>query len=169
MRVTRSAVVGTLLLFAAGAPAAYGQTFALQVGPPAAAMPDPSGRIEKKVGKDVVFVLRSSGCPDPASVKFSATAEAVVGGVRRTWPLPIGTLTTGGIFAAAKTWLDRTPWVAMITATCGDREAGAAVRIINDTYRREGVELFSRRPTPADLERALGLLAKDEAASTPSR
>jgi hypothetical protein len=144
------------------------EPFVLQVGPPVAAMPSATapGRIETKVGKNVVFVLRTTGCPDPSSVRYAGTAEAVVNGARRSWPLPIGAVSPAGVVGVVKNWMERAPWVAVISASCGDRDAGALVRIVNDTYHRDAVELLPKRPQPVDVERAMVLLGGQPTART---
>lgn len=147
----------------------HAQTFSLQVGPAVAAMPDPAApRIEKKVGKDLVFVVRPNGCERPEEVAYTGTAVGPDAGVRHTWTLPIGVVTTSGVVGAVRNWTGKAPWVAVIAAACGQQQAGALVRIVNDAYRRDAVELLPRRPTAADIDRAYALLLQEQAAS-PSR
>jgi hypothetical protein len=127
--------------------------FALQTGPPVAAMPDPANPGQKKF-KNVAFVVRSSGCADLGAFHVTANADSVVNGVRRSVQLKTVALPQSGVFGL--TGLDKSgAWVVSLSATCGPHVAGATVRLTNGAYRRDGVELLPRHPTPGDVDRAL--------------
>jgi hypothetical protein len=149
---------------------AQAQDFALQVGPPAAAMPQPGTVIEKKVSKDVVFVVRPLGCVDPAGASITATAEGLLDGSRRSLALRLVPLPTPGVRAVSGNWPDGGVWVIRVAGTCAGRSAGAIVTLgPRNTYHRDGVELVALHPTPEHIERALRASGRNGGPAATSR
>lgn len=142
-----------LVLVAAASASTSAQSFRLQTGPPAAAMPDPESPGAKKF-KDVAFVVRSSGCADLATFRLTAMADGAVKGMRRSHPLRTIPLPHAGAFALVGHETTGT-WVVSVSGTCGAEAAGATVRLTDGAYRRDHVELLPRHPTQADIERAM--------------
>jgi len=154
MPVTRFLTACSIVaMVASAALAASAQQFALQTGPPVAAMPDPTNPGVKKF-KDAVFVVRSGGCADLSDFLLTARTEGVQDGVRRTAQLALVPLPQQGVFAVTGT-VPKGTWVVALSGTCGSQVAGATVRLAGKGYRRDGVELLPHHPTPADVERAL--------------
>lgn len=147
----RSVVFVALAATVAGTPMTAAQSFSLQTGPPAAAMPDPTRPGEKKV-KDVAFVVRSVACADVSTFRVTAVAEGGAGAARHT--LALRTLELpAGVFAFAGHETTGT-WVVAVSATCGREAAGATVKLVNGVYRRDAVELLPHHPGRADIDRA---------------
>lgn len=172
------------MLMVVGGPAAFAQEFALQIGPPVAAMPQPIQRsnatssqpgavVEKKVN-DVAFVVRPVHCADPGSARITATAEGYVDGARRSVPLTLRALPAPGVHAVSgrlptvpgvEALLGRSStvsgWVVRLTGECAGAVAGALVTLDPfNAYRRDAVQLIAGAPTPAQIDSAL-LAAKD--------
>jgi hypothetical protein len=132
---------------------AWAQQFALQTGPPVAAMPDPASPGQAKL-KNIAFVVRSAGCADRTTFRLQATADGVFGGVRQSVPVKVDPLPQAGVFAIFSP-AHASPVVVSLSGTCGTQVAGATVRLAAGAYRRDAVELLPHHPTPADIERAL--------------
>lgn len=164
----RIALIAGMLVCVAGA--AQAQDFRLQIGPPAAVMPQPGTVLEKKVSKDVLFVVRPLGCIDPASVRITATAEGIVNGHRRSQMATLTALPTPGVHALSRSWPDGGIWVLSVAGTCAGRTAGAVVRLgPRDVYQRDGVELLAHHPAREQIDRALRASSADAGAVALTR
>jgi hypothetical protein len=142
----------TTLLFVACAAVAFAEDFALQVGPPTAGNAQPA--------KTSMFVVRPSGCADPAAAQITGTGEGIVDGVRRTVPLKLVALPTPGVYAVARDWNSAGVWIVSLVGTCAGKTAGAIVSIgPRDNYRRESVKLLAHRATPAEIDESLKAVA----------
>lgn len=147
--------------------AASAQEFTLQVGPPIAAIPQPGAKVEKKVTKQTLFVVRPVGCADSATARISGTAEGLVDGVRRRVALTLEPLQAPGVYGVPRDWADSGAWIVHLTGTCDGRTAGALVALgPKDTYRREAVEPVSAPLTAAQIDAALRAAAGRTAAAT---
>lgn len=60
--------------------------------------------------KDVVLVVRTFGCLQPADAKLSATAEGLVNGARKSIALDLSTI-SAGVFAIKQQWPSEGAWV----------------------------------------------------------
>lgn len=131
------------------------QEFALQVGPPIAALPPPGASVANKA-KQTLFVVRPVGCADPAAARVTGTAEGIVNGARRQMRLTIERLDTPGVHAVSKGWAQSGTWIVTLVGTCGERTAAALVSLgPQDTYRREAVQTLAGFPTAAQVDAAL--------------
>jgi hypothetical protein len=133
------------LLFAL-APA-HAQKLSLTIGN-AVAGQDPSF-------KTAQFVFRVNGCADLTKAQVTATAEGLVDGSRRTTTLRLFPLLTPGGYAVTPQWGTGGKWVVAITATCRNETAGAIVPVNARSFAREDLQLFSRAPSPEEIETAL--------------
>jgi hypothetical protein len=132
--------------------AVFAEDFTLQVGPPTA------GNAQQ--AKSSMFVVRPSGCADPAAAKLAGTREGIVDGVRRSVPLTLVALPTPGVYAVARDWDIAGAWIVSLVGTCAGKTAGAIVSIgPRDTYRRESVRILAHRATPAEIEESLKAVA----------
>jgi hypothetical protein len=135
-----SALILTAASLAAPSAAAADEALVVDVGPPIAGGGQPN--------KKSVFVVRPGGCADPAAARFTAAADGVVGGTRRTLRLEPAPLAAPGVHAIQQTWPAEGVWVISVAATCGGRSAGAIVSLASapPMFRREGVTLLPRAP-----------------------
>lgn len=128
------------------------QDFSLQVGPPIAG--------KAPVAKNSIFVVRPGGCVDPASAQFTATAEGLVNGTRRSIPLTITALPAKGVHAVTKEQPTAAGvWIVNVVGTCAGKTAGALVAIgPKNTYQRDSVKLVAHRPTSEEIDASLKAL-----------
>jgi hypothetical protein len=137
------------LVLAAPAPA---QDFSLQVGPPIAGNAQPA--------KSSLLVVRPGGCADPARATITATAEGIVGGVRKSVPLTLAPLPTPGVHAVPNEWAPSGVWVINLVGTCAGKTAGAIVSLgPKAPFRRDAVKLLPHRATPAEITASLKALS----------
>jgi len=149
---TMRALVWAIAMGCGTAVPAWAQQFALQTGPPVAAMPNPASPGQAKL-KNIAFVVRSAGCADRTTFRLQATADGIIGGVRQSAPVKVDPLPPAGVFAIFSP--GPASWVVSLSGTCGTQVAGATVRLADGAYRRDAVELLPHHPTPADVDRAL--------------
>lgn len=139
----------------------FAQEFGLQVGPPAAAIPEAgTTSVTKKVSKDAVFVVRPIGCVDPAGARLVTTAEGLVNGVRRSVPLQLLPMPVPGVHAVLRAWPEGGTWIVTLAGTCGERTAGVIVSMgTRAVYDRNAVTRLAHGPTGAEIDGALNALA----------
>jgi acetaldehyde dehydrogenase (acetylating) len=147
-------VMATATMIFMGIATTTAQEFALQIGPPIAGGVQPT--------KKSLFVVRPTGCPDPAAAKVSATAEGVVDGNRQTIALAIIPLQTPGVHAIPNEWAKSGMWVIALTGTCSGKTAGAIVLVgpvtPSPVYRRDTIALLSHSPTRQEIDASLKAL-----------
>jgi hypothetical protein len=116
--------------------------------------------------KGGVLVVRTYGCYRPADARLSATAEGLIGGRRRTVPLELHPIDSGG-YAIRQQWPQEGTWVLALTGdyngmTCSVLvELGPAGKVLPGTRliegRAAGVHAKSarRKWVAADIDSAL--------------
>lgn len=105
--------------------------------------------------KSAPFVFRINGCADLSKAQVTATAEGSVSGERRSIPLHLVAGQPPGIYAVSQQWGAEGKWVIGITASCAAETAGALVPVNGSSFVREGIQMFSRGPSKAEVESAL--------------
>lgn len=106
--------------------------------------------------KSAQFVFRVNGCADFSNARLTASAEGIVNGARRSVKLNPGPVENQrGVYVIGDRWNTDGTWVVAIAATCEGETAGAIVPITATSFVREGTQLFSRAPKPAEIVLAL--------------
>jgi hypothetical protein len=105
--------------------------------------------------KGSLFVFRTEGCADPATLRVTAHGEGLVNGVRRTVAIEPAPLAQRGAYAVGNQWLTPGTWVVNLTASCTAMTAGAIVPIGPHGFTRETVRFFPRAPTSVEIDDAL--------------
>ena len=167
--LNRNTRIAAIVVFCAiCAEPASAQQFGLQVGPPAAAIPQAgTASTPKKLAKDSVFVVRSIGCVDPAGARLVSTAEGLVNGVRRSVPLQLMPMPSPGVHAVPRAWPEGGTWIVTLAGTCDGKTAGAIVSMgMRTVYDRTAVTRLAHRPTGAEIDGALNALVAAPQAPT---
>lgn len=146
----------------------FAQQFGLQVGPPAAAIPQVgTASTPKKPSKDSVFVVRSIGCVDPAGARLVSRAEGLVNGVRRSVPLQLLPMPSPGVHGVPRAWPEGGTWIVTLAGACDGKTAGAIVSMGTRTvYDRNAVTRLAHGPTGAEIDGALNALTAAPQAPT---
>jgi hypothetical protein len=106
--------------------------------------------------KSAQFVFRVTGCSDLSKAQVTATAEGIVGGVRRSTPLrPVPSPAQAGVYAIPDQGGADGNWVVAITANCQNETAGVIIPINGRSFVREGTLLLSHAPSQTKIETAL--------------
>jgi hypothetical protein len=108
------------------------------------------------VMKTAQFIFRVNGCADMPKAQVTATAEGIVGGVRRSTQLrPVADQTRPGVYAIADQGNQDGLWVVVIAANCGSEITSAIVPMNGRGFNREGIRTFSHAPSRDEIDAAL--------------
>jgi hypothetical protein len=114
---------------------------------------------------DAPFEFHIDGCADLSGAQVNAVSSGIIGPVHHSGPLRIVPAQTKGIYELTPAQsVSEGVWIVVITATCQGDKAGAIVRVTGNGFIREGLQIFSRLPLPAEIDSAL----KAYASSVPS-
>jgi hypothetical protein len=148
MVLVRVAVISCLYVLCASP--IFADDFRLTVGPAIAS--------NTPQAKTASFVIRTEGCPDASHASVSATAEAVVDGVRKSVSFPLVALPTPDVYAVYRGWRGDAPgrfWVVHLSAQCQRMIASALIPLGPSGFLREPSQFFSRQVTGAEIDSLL--------------
>jgi len=165
------ASLASLLLFASASTAMAGG-FQLSVE-------TPGSSVEPQL-KDVVLIVRTFGCHQPADAKLSATAEGIVNGTRKSLPLELRSIGSG-VYGIKQQWPSEGTWVLALTGAYNGMtssvlvELGPNGKVLPGTRLEEGnmkgvhAKAARRAWIAADIDAALKApgAANSEASNQP--
>ena len=138
--------------------AAAAADFSLTIGSPVAAAGSSTNPGYKKVSKTALFAVRMEGCAAIETARLTGTAEGIVNGVRTSSPVGITEMSPGVYVVSPYINSPAGPWMASLSANCGNATAGALVPIGPQGFIRDQTKLLPRAATKAEIEAALKAL-----------
>jgi len=131
--LTLVSLCGVLLLASASTAMAGGFQLSVET---------PGSSIEPQL-KDVVLIVRTFGCHQPADAKLSATAEGIVNGGRKSMTLELRSIGSG-VYSIKQQWPSEGTWVLALTGSYNGMtssvlvELGANGKVLPGTRLEEG-------------------------------
>lgn len=105
--------------------------------------------------KSAGLAVRLENCADLSKAGIVGVAEGLVGDVRQSIPVELVAGTTPGIYVVPHAWPVDGTWLVNLKATCGEAKAGALVPFRGTSFWREGIQVFARFATAAEVAGAL--------------
>jgi len=87
----------------------------------------PTGSTDPQL-KEVVLIARTFGCHQPADARLSASAEGLVGGVRKSLPLELRSIGSG-VYAIREQWPSEGTWVLALTGAYNGMTSSVLVEL----------------------------------------
>jgi len=118
---------------------------------------DVAGKPEAQL-KHAVLMARTTACQSPEKTTITATAEGIVNGVRRSIPLKVIPLATGGTFVIAREWPEQGTWAVKLVAANPEYKnysTGVVVPFEKASIRLAAVQHYYHAPTDAEVAAAL--------------
>lgn len=133
--------------------------FSLTIGNPiAAAGPDTSAPLVKKVSKTALFAVRFEECRELDKAQINGVAEGIADGARVSAPVLISAASPG-TYVVNPGWNQaQGVWVVSLSASCGTAKAAALVPIGPQGFIREKIKQLSRPATKPEIEAALAAI-----------
>ena len=87
----------------------------------------PGSSVEPQL-KDVVLIVRTYGCHQPADAKLSATAEGIVNGARKSVALELRSIGSG-VYGIKQQWPSEGTWVLALTGSYNSMNGSVLVEL----------------------------------------
>ncbi|MFQ5572412.1 MAG: hypothetical protein ACE5G0_22285 [Rhodothermales bacterium] len=119
--------------------------------------------VPKDASSDVVLLVRTYGCNQPAKAKVSGTAEGMVDGKRQSVPLKLKAVAKG-VYSIEQQWADEGTWVLAFTGTYRGRVTSTLVTLGTNgkvamkktaAGQTPDARFFPRKLSAGDIESAL--------------